>query len=48
MSGKKRKLISTFSKSMTEAEANREMELGTPIGQALKKAQDLYSKRREK
>jgi len=40
--------ISTFSKQMTEEEAKREMELGTPTGQALKKAEDLYQKRRKK
>jgi len=40
--------ISTFSKQMTEEEAKREMELGTPIGESLKKAEREYSKRRKK
>jgi hypothetical protein len=40
--------ISTFSKTMTEQEAKKEMELGTPVGQALKKAEQIYEERRQK
>jgi len=46
MSQKKR--ISTFSKSMTEQEAEREKALGTPVGQALSRAEAEYAKRRKK
>jgi hypothetical protein len=46
MAGKKK--ISTFNKSMTPEEAKREMELGTPIGKSLKKAEEEYEKRRKK
>ena len=44
----KKKRISTFSKTMTDAEAKVEMELGTQTGQALKKAEELYKSRRKK
>jgi hypothetical protein len=40
--------ISTFSKQMTEEEAKREMELGTPVGKALKTAEEQYKSRRKK
>jgi len=40
--------ISTFSKSMSEEEAKREMELGTSTGKALKSAEELYKQRRKK
>jgi len=40
--------ISTFSKQMTEEQAEKEKQLGTPIGQTLKKADEVYSKRRKK
>lgn len=40
--------VSTFSKQMTPEEAEKEKALGTPIGQALRKADQEYSKRRRK
>jgi len=46
MSQKKR--ISTFSKTMTEEEAKREMKLGTPIGKSLIKAEEEYGRGRKK
>jgi len=39
--------ISTFSKQMTEEEAEREKQLGTPTGEALLKADTQYKKRRK-
>jgi hypothetical protein len=44
----KKKRISTFSKQMTPEEAKREMELGSPIGESLKKAEEEYKRRRKK
>jgi hypothetical protein len=38
----KKKRISTFSKSMTPEEAQREMKLGTPVGRALLRAEKSY------
>jgi len=43
-----KKRISTFNKSMTEEEAKREMELGTPVGKSLKRAEQEYRERRRK
>ena len=40
--------INTFTKSMSEEEAQREMQLSTPVGESLKKAEREYSKRRKK
>lgn len=40
--------ISTFSKQMTEEEAEKEKQLGTSTGEALKKADREYQKRRKK
>jgi len=33
---------------MTEEEAKREMELGTPVGESLKRAEREYKERRKK
>ena len=43
-----RRKISTFSKQMSEEEAEREKQLGTTTGEALKKADREYQKRRKK
>jgi len=43
-----KKRISTFNKSMTEEEAKREMELGTSVGESLKRAEQEYQGRRKK
>jgi len=40
--------IATFSKVMTEEEAEKEKQRSSSIGQALKKAEEEYSKRRKK
>ncbi len=40
--------ISTFSISIPEEEAKREIERGSSLGKALKKAEDIYKERRKK
>lgn len=40
--------ISTFSKELTPEEAEKEKTLGTPIGKALKRAEEEYAERRKK
>jgi len=40
--------INTFSKQMTPEQAEREKKLGGNVGEALKKADEQYSKRGEK
>lgn len=40
--------ISTFSKSMTPEEADREKTLGTSIGKSLIRVEEEYKKRRKK
>ena len=40
--------ISTFSQELTPEEAEKEKALGTPIGKALKRADEEYAKRRKK
>jgi len=49
MSEKERKAkISTFSKTMTFEEAEREKQKATPIGKSLLRAEEEYEKQRKK